>query len=109
VQSWERYALVRDTEPPSVSVGSPSKKESFHNAKVEFSASVKDATSGISTSGVTLKLDNRKVPVEYDIVRAKLIYRPWKTLVPGKHSYDLDIADRAGNHTHKTIDFTVHP
>ena len=104
--SWERFALVLDSEPPSIQIGLPKVLET-NQSSPEFSAVIKDQLSGISAGNVIVQLDGRRIPAEYDQPRARVTYRPWKPLARGKHTYSIEVTDRAGNHTQKTVTVTI--
>ena len=104
--SWERFALVLDSEPPSIQIGLPKILQTTQLTP-EFSAVIKDDRSGISASNVIVRLDGRKIPADYDQPRARVFYRPWKPLSRGKHTYEIEVTDRAGNKTQKAVTVTI--
>jgi len=104
--SWDRVGLLYDSEPPSISVSLP-KGTQTQDRQPEFSAVIKDSLSGISYSGIVLRLNGRKVPVEYDQPRARTYYRPWKPLPAGEHLYEFEVTDRAGNSSKRSMRITV--
>ncbi len=104
--TWDRFGLVRDITPPSVAIGQPRNAETSDHSP-EFSAVVKDGQSGLTSAGIVLHLDGRRVPVEYDQPRARAYYRPWKPLTSGKHTYEFDVTDRIGNTTHRTVNLNI--
>ncbi len=104
--SWERYALVLDSEAPSILVGHP-KTGATNQSYPEFSAVIKDQLSGISPSDVIVRLDGRRIPADYDQPRARVSYKPWKPLARGKHIYEIVVTDRAGNATNKSVSVNI--
>jgi hypothetical protein len=104
--AWGDFGLLRDITPPTVSIGLPRVQQTTDKTP-EFAAVIKDALSDITASGVVLKIDGRRVPVEYDQPRARAYYRPWKPLAPGKHTYEFNVTDRVGNTTHRSVNITI--
>lgn len=102
----DRYALVRDAVPPSVSISLPKGTETRDHCP-EFAAVIKDNQAGVTSSGIVLHIDGRKVPIEWDAPRARAYYRPWKPLASGKHKFDFDVTDKVGNTFHRTMNITI--
>jgi len=104
--TWDRFGLLRDDDSPKVSLSLP-KGTVTSDHSPEFAAVVKDSLSGITSSGIVLKLDGRRVPVEYDQPRARAYYRPLKPLQSGSHTYEFVVTDRIGNTTRREVKFTI--
>ncbi len=105
--SWETFCLIRDIDFPVVQITSPNDDEIFKSAKPIFHAVVNDSTSGLSGSGLVMKIDGNKVPAEYDPPRNQLIYQPWKPLSGGDHQLELIAEDNAGNITRHIVNFSI--
>lgn len=105
--SWELFGLVRDVDKPIVRVTSPSPDGIYTNSSFEFRALVDDSTSGLTSGCFTLLLDGRKVPVEYDSPRDRLLYNLWKPAGVGEHQIKLTVTDRVGNTTEESINFFI--
>ena len=104
--SLERFGLALDSDAPSIQIGLP-KTASTSQSQPEFAAVISDQLSGITASNVIVKLDGRRIPAEYDQPRARVYYRPWKPLARGKHTYEIEVIDRAGNSTKKSASITI--
>ena len=107
--SWETFGLVKDLDVPVLSIESPSDDESIRTGEFRLSATVKDETSGLIADDIIVKIDDQKVPAEYDPPRKKILYKPWKLIDPGKHSIEISVADRVGNKTIRSVDFNIVP
>lgn len=104
--SWERFGLGLDEDPPTIDIGLP-KTPVTNQTSPEFSAVIKDQLSGIAPSDVIVRLDGRRIPAEYDQPRARVYYRPWKPLSPGKHTFEIEVSDRAGNKKAKLVTISI--
>ncbi len=104
-RSLELFALVRDTIPPMISCKPID--EITTDRRPLFSAIVKDDLSGIIYSGITITLDGRKIPAEYDQPRARVFYKPTRQLSMGSHNYTIKVEDRIGNVNFKTLKFEI--
>lgn len=104
-RSLERFGLVRDTIPPSISTKFSA--EMINGRQPLFSAIIKDDLAGISYAGIRVTLDERKVPAEYDQPRARVFYKPPKPLPPGNHTYTIRVEDRVGNVNMQVFKFKI--
>lgn len=104
--SFDRFGLLFDDEPPTIAISQP-RVARDPDPRFEFAAVIKDRLSGISSSGIVVRLDGRKIPAEYDQPRARVYYRPWKPLAAGEHLYEIEVTDRAGNSAKRTVSVSV--
>ena len=95
--SWETFGLMQDSDNPIIELISPADGDLFRSGKPTFRVNVNDETSGIISSGLTMMIDDRKVPVEYDPVIRRMIYKPWFELSEGRHTLEIIAEDRVGN------------
>ncbi len=108
-KDWERFGLVRDLDRPVVEFVSPSAGQVVKTRRPFIEVTVMDSTSGLCADSLTMRLDGRIVPAEFDPPRDRIIYQPWHELSIGKHIIETDVSDRVGNRSVKSIQFTVQP
>lgn len=108
VLSLEDFAIMRDSEPPSLSLQSPSPNAVLQNRRPLISVGVKDSTSGFeSEQAIELRLDGLLLIAEYDPERDIIQYRPKTDLSPGVHKLTVRAEDRCGNVARQEMEFTV--
>jgi hypothetical protein len=108
VFSMEDFALIRDNEPPVLSIRSPQAGSVTRNRRPLISVGVNDSTSGFdSEESIELRLDGQKLIAEYDPERDVVQYRPKKDLEPGVHKLTARAEDRCGNVAWQEVEFTV--
>jgi hypothetical protein len=108
VFSLEDFAIMRDSEPPSLSVRSPRPGAILQNRHPLITVDVKDSTSGFeSERSIELRLDGRLLIAEYDPERDVVHYQPRSALVPGVHKLTARAEDRCGNVARREVEFQV--
>ncbi len=107
--SWELFGLVRDLDTPTVIIRSPVEGETLRTTRPVFEAFVIDSTSGLVADGLTMILDEKRLPAEYDPPRDRLVFQPWHELTIGPHLLEIEAVDRVGNQTRQAVEFVVKP
>jgi hypothetical protein len=108
VYSLKDFALMRDAEPPALSIRTPLAGAVTHNPRPLIAVDVRDSTSGFeSEESIELRLDGQKLIAEYDPEREVMQYRPKKDLTPGLHKLTARAEDRCGNAARREVEFTV--
>jgi murein DD-endopeptidase MepM/ murein hydrolase activator NlpD len=108
VFSLEDFAIIRDNEPPVLSIRAPLAGSVTRNRRLLFSVGVNDGLSGFeSEESIELRLDGQKLIAEYDPEREVVQYRSKKDLEPGVHKLTARAEDRCGNVSWREVEFTV--
>lgn len=108
VFSMEDFAIIRDNEPPLLSVRSPLAGSVTRNRRPLISVGANDSTSGFESEGsIELRLDGQQLIAEYDPERDVVQYRPKQDFVPGVHKLTARAEDRCGNVAWREVEFTV--
>jgi hypothetical protein len=68
---------------------------------------ITDDQAGVASSDVTVEVDGRPVPVEYDLESAALVWRPRQRPDRGRHSYRIEARDRLGARALRSGDLQV--
>lgn len=95
------FALLRDIEPPHIG------EFSIDPGGTRVKVQVWDRGSGLSDSGIVLKLDGRQVIAEYLPLKDQLLYRCDPPPAPGRHELVVLLRDRAGNRASASRVFEV--
>ena len=94
------FALLRDDAAPAVRVVTPpSRAAAGAYSHWTLRASVTEQGSGVDVLASAFTVDGRRVPTEWDGVRNELMWRPLSPPAPGRHTWSLVVADRAGSRT----------
>jgi hypothetical protein len=108
VFSMEDFALIRDIEPPVLSIRAPLSGSVTRNRRPLISVGVNDSLSGFdSEESIELRLDGQKLIAEYDPERDVVQYQPKRDLAPGVHKLTARAEDRCGNVARREVEFTV--
>jgi hypothetical protein len=108
VFSMEDFAIIRDDEPPVLSIRAPLAGSVTRNRRPLISVGINDNTSGFeSEESIELRLDGQKLIAEYDPERDVMQYRPKQDLAPGVHKLSARAEDRCGNVAWREVEFTV--
>lgn len=108
VFSMEDFAIIRDNEPPVLSIRAPLAGSVTRNRRPLISVGANDSTSGFeSEESIELRLDGQKLIAEYDPERDVVQYRPKRDLAPGVHKLTARAEDRCGNVARQEVEFTV--
>jgi len=91
------YAILRDNVNPVISDLVPESGGTVSTAHSTLSAIIKDVGKGINETSIVMKLDGKRVDGEYDPDRYKFTYTLTRKLKPGKHTLNVQAADKAGN------------
>jgi uncharacterized protein YjhX (UPF0386 family) len=107
-RSFGTYRLMVDSTSPTITNIRPANGTVSGKSKPSISFNMDDDLSGFdSDTLLTVTLDGRFLPCEYDLdtktVRANLAYK----LKPGKHELNIRALDRMGNVTTKKSRFTI--
>lgn len=96
-----------DTVPPQVDSVSPADGAAVATLRPQISANYSDASSGIDTSRVILRVNGADVTAAASVGASGITYQPGADLVAGTVEARLSLWDNAGNVRHFTWDFTV--
>jgi hypothetical protein len=116
VKRLSRFALARDTKPPSVDWISPPAAVAASasgtggktvDARPLLRARVRDEQSGFREDDLTFYVDGRRVPSEWNPEAGDLRYEPRAPLAPGRHVLIVEAKDRAGLVTRRERAITV--
>lgn len=106
--SLEKFALIRDIEPPEIFCLFPRDSSYIHLRKPRIKIVVKDDLSGIGDEEhIVLKLDGQKLIAEYDPEKEMVFYEVRVPLSLGQHRIWVWAKDRSNNITQKTFIFWV--
>ena len=98
---------IIDNTAPTIAVVSPTAGSKTTNTKPTIEASYADASSGIDTTTVVMKLDGAPV-TPLTKTTAHVVYTPGTAIGQGNHTVTVDVSDVAGNAaTQKSWSFTV--
>jgi hypothetical protein len=101
-----RIAILQDDAPPTISSISPN--GSIMSRTPLLFCAISDNLSGLALdNSLSMKVDGRWVPAEFDIDSGKFAYRVKHGLKPGKHEIEVRVSDNQGNSTVKKGFFTV--
>ncbi len=102
------YAIVIDREAPKISGFNLSANKPVSDRTPEITFTLSDNLSGFEDDrNITLKLDSEWLIPEYDPETKICRTAPLKPLEAGKHTLTIDVIDRAGNLTQKTLAFEI--
>lgn len=90
------YTDDEDLQGPTFSNPSPS-NNIVYSKDVELSVNISDDKSGVDKNSINAKLDGNIVNVNYDETTGKAVYFA-KDLSEGKHTFEVDVKDLAGNY-----------
>jgi len=108
VLSFEKFVLIRDDTPPTISQIRPGHNTQTNNTYPQFSAVIKDELSGIgSESDVEIRLDGKSLICEYDPERKRLFHQPDKPLAAGRHDIMVIAVDKSRNISMKKSSFWI--
>jgi hypothetical protein len=99
------FALIRDNVPPTLEIIHPKKKSLATKPNMEIRVS--DMLSGLDADNIKMLVDDKPVIFEYDPDAQKLKYMDRRPLAPGSHHHEVEVSDRAGNHTAKHSTFQI--
>jgi hypothetical protein len=101
VRSLGSFAAISDTLAPTIARGRLRypRRQGIGTAEFELRWIVRDRGSGIGTRNLTLWVDDKRVPVEYDADARSAVWRPFRPPATGLHRYRLQVEDRLGNRT----------
>lgn len=96
-----------DTTAPTVTEPTPADGSTTTQHRPTIGATVKDADSGVTATGITAYVDGREVVVEYDSATGRMTHVPPKRLGTGQHKVRVVAEDAAGNVVSRTWTFTI--
>lgn len=91
----EKYALIKDTDPPELRWLSP--RLATSERRPTFRLEVKDELSGVDDRSVTLEIDGRWLLMEYDPEVDRIFGQPEEPLTVGDHLIEVLVKDFSGN------------
>jgi hypothetical protein len=98
VGGFGTYAILKDTEAPTIRKISPGADKTINNSMPEISCIIDDDLSGIEDDrNITVLLDGEWLIPEYDPEAGRLKTSPRNKIRPGKHQLEITVSDRAGN------------
>ncbi len=89
--------FMADVAPPRIAEMIPDDGEELELARPTIEATLVDTGSGVARDGVSLTIDGKTVPFQFDSENGKVFYTPDTDLSPGKHSVELTVSDQSGN------------
>ncbi len=109
---WTRspaaFTVLVDTIAPSLAGVSFGRKADLRKRTPDIKVRFSDRLSGIrDETRYEIRLDGRKLLVEYDPERARASHRVEDPLAAGKHVLDIRIEDRSGNVAEHRREFTL--
>lgn len=108
VLSFEKFALIRDDEPPVISRIRPANNVRIRNSRPQISVSVLDKLSGIASEvDLEIRLDGKRLIAAYDPERERLIHRVQEPLSRGRHDLTIMAIDKSRNVAMKESSFWV--
>jgi len=106
--SLEKFALIRDIEPPLIFCLFPRDSSHIRLRKPTIKIAIKDELSGIGgEEDIILKLDGQKLIAEYDPEKGVVFHEVEVPLSLGQHRIWAWAKDRSNNITQKTFIFWV--
>ncbi len=106
--SFGQFALMHDTTPPRVTPLTPPRVAlAGAYSRWALTAAVSDAGSGIDRETSAFQVDGERVPTEYDAEAHVLRWRALRPPAAGRHTYTVEVADRAGNRTRSSGVFVL--
>ncbi|MEO5989462.1 MAG: M23 family metallopeptidase, partial [Candidatus Eisenbacteria bacterium] len=102
------FALLRDDVPPVVKLAAPPRRVgAAAYSRWTLRAEVSDSGSGVEGRESHFRVDGGWVPSEYDSEEGELRWRPLVPPLPGRHSFEVVVTDRAGLRTVKRGSFVL--
>jgi hypothetical protein len=106
--TFGQFALMHDTTPPRVILVAPPRVTATGAySRWALTAAVSDAGSGIDRETSAFQVDGERVPTEYDADAHVLRWRALQPPAAGRHTYTVEVADRAGNRTRSSGVFVL--
>jgi len=90
-------AAIFDYEPPMIFNLNVNANRNFKKERFDIRFKTDDTLSGIPENGITVKLDGKWLPADYDPDSFECVVKPGCTLKPGEHHVGIIVVDRAGN------------
>jgi hypothetical protein len=101
-----RIAILEDNISPTISSIAPG--GSVTSMTPHLSCVIRDNLSGLSLeNGLSMTIDGRWVPAEFDVDTGRFAYRVRNPLKPGRHLLEIKASDNQGNSATKQSSFTV--
>ena len=104
------FTVLEDTQPPNILFANPKNQQRYSADSLKtLLIVIHDDLSGIDTSEETLKvfLDGKRIWVAYQPVDKEISYNLRDAITIGEHNLLINIQDRSGNSTSKTIKFFI--
>ncbi len=108
LSSLETVAVILDTLPPNIWRIRPRNESSTTSTRPEIAAWFDDELSGVqSEDDLEMYVDSDKVNAEWDPIFNKIFFLPREPLGSGSHTVLFRVADRMGNSSEQSWNFTV--
>lgn len=108
VSNLGAFTLIRDTNPPSVTIRYPHENAQLSDKKPALLAVVYDALSGIANElSIVMRLDGEKVIAEYDPEAKTIKYEPDIPLLSGEHTISVWAIDNSKNEAFVSYKFYI--
>ncbi len=104
------FTVLEDTQSPNILFTNPKNQQMYlADSLKNLLIVINDDLSGIDPSEENLKvfLDGKRIWVAYQPVDKEISYKLSDTLTMGEHNLLINIKDRSGNSTSKTIKFFI--
>ncbi len=105
--AWERFGLVRDVDVPVLKERKNIDGITFNTKRPLFQFQLLDTTSGIDYHSIKFNIDGVGKPAYYDPLVDRLSYKVWQPLTSGSHTLEIEVADKVGNSTRKSLVFNI--
>ena len=101
------FTFAVDSLPPVIRRLRPS-EGAVVGRRFAVVAQLQDDLSGVGDDSlITVRVDGQWVPPEYDPETRQLVAQPFEPLAPGKHRFELEVSDWAGNTRRVSRSFRV--
>ncbi|MFQ5771880.1 MAG: hypothetical protein ACE5HX_15200, partial [bacterium] len=108
VFSLEKFALIRDEEPPEITEVRPGYQAHLKTNKPRISARIRDRLSGInSENDIVIRLNGERLIAEYDPERNRIFYQFNKPLPKGRYEVTVWVQDRSKNNAFRKSIFWI--
>lgn len=91
----EKYALIKDVDPPELRWLSP--RLTTSDRRPTFRLKIVDELSGVDDRTISLEIDGKWVLMEYDPEKDRIFGQPEDSISPGQHRVEVTVKDFCGN------------
>lgn len=100
-------SFIVDVTAPEISYLNPIEGSTINNGKPTMSASFSDAVSGVNASTVKIMLGLQDITAFSQITETGFSYTPAQDLANGPYTLTIDVKDKTGNNSSKTLTFII--